>query len=578
MIFSKSKKFTLIIALPLLAFILFEIFYWNKPYPNVLLGQTRITNKTELIATLQKRQNQILTFQISNSEIKAITLNPNILQYDPELTWQNLISYGRNDNFFQNLQTRLRLIFQTTSLEPIYDFDDLTFDTLLADMLRPYEKEPLNSQIVYENGRVVSTFARPGQKANRERTMQQVHDNLVLQNSQTNFQLNIETTQPQITPENSRTALLQTQQALSRPLTILTPEGTYRKTLDSNQIFTLLQYNYNSKTKQLDVSIANYKLALLLSDIPSQLNQEPTPGKSEQVGNILILTEQPQSGRKVDTDKLTQLVTESLFNNQSSAVVEIPIQEIKPALTTATVNQYGIKEVLGEGISYFQGSSPARLQNIRIASQKLNGALIPPNTTFSMYQQVGDIEKRTGFTDSIIIKNGRTIPGVGGGVCQVSTTLYRAALWSGLPIIERRPHSFRVNYYEQNSPPGLDAAIYFPDQDLKFYNDTGKHIVIQSLLEENISKLTLKFWGANDGRKVTLSEPTITDRRPPPPELRLNSSHIPQGTIRQTDFAVDGARVEITRTIQTTSQSKSETITSVYRPWQAVYLIGTKTN
>ncbi|GIW59839.1 MAG: hypothetical protein KatS3mg087_0905 [Patescibacteria group bacterium] len=152
MILSKPKKIALIFALPLLAFIIFELFYLNRPYPNVLLGQTRISSKTELIAILQKRQNQILTFQISNSEIKAITLNPNLLQYDPELTWRNLIAYGRNDNFFQNLQTRFRLIFQTTSLEPAYDFDDLTFDTLLADMLRPYEKEPLNSQIVYENG------------------------------------------------------------------------------------------------------------------------------------------------------------------------------------------------------------------------------------------------------------------------------------------------------------------------------------------------------------------------------------------------------------------------------------------
>jgi vancomycin resistance protein YoaR len=578
MIISKTKKTALIFAIPLLAFIIFEMFYWNRPYPNVLLGQNRITSKTDLITTLQKRQNQILTFQISNSEIKAITLNSNLVQYDSELTWQNLIAYGRNGNFFQNLLTKFRLIFQTTSLEPVYDFDDLTFDTLLADMLRPYEKEPLNSQIIYENGRVISTFARAGRKANRAPILQEVRKNLILQTTKTSFQLNIEPTLPQITPENSHTALLQTQIALSRPLTILSTDGTYRKTLDSNQIFTLLQYNYNSETQQLDVNVANYKLALLLSDIPSQLNQEPTPGKSEQIGNILILTEQPQPGRKVDTEKLTQLVTESLFSNQSSAIVEIPIQEIKPALTTATVNQYGIKDVLGEGVSYFQGSSPARLQNIRIASQKLNGALIPPNTTFSMYQQVGDIEKRTGFTDSIIIKNGRTIPGVGGGVCQVSTTLYRAALWSGLPIIERRPHRFRVSYYEQNSPPGLDAAIYFPYQDLKFYNDTNKHIVIQSLLEENISKLTIKFWGVHDGRKVTLSEPTITDRRPPPPELRINSADIPQGTIRQTDFAVEGARIEITRTIQNTSQSRSEIITSIYRPWQAVYLIGTGTN
>ena len=132
--------------------------------------------------------------------------------------------------------------------------------------------------------------------------------------------------------------------------------------------------------------------------------------------------------------------------------------------------------------------------------------MVEPGGTFSFVEAIGPINRANGFTAAKIISGGRTILGDGGGVCQVSTTIFRAALNSGLPIVERNAHSYRVSYYEQDAPPGLDATIYSPSVDLKFQNDTDSYILVAS--EYNQENATLKYtiYGQSDGRVVEVTE------------------------------------------------------------------------
>src|SRR6185369_11000366 len=106
--------------------------------------------------------------------------------------------------------------------------------------------------------------------------------------------------------------------------------------------------------------------------------------------------------------------------------------------------------------------------------------------------------------------------GDGGGVCQVSTTLFRAALNAGLPIVERHAHAYRVHYYEEDSSPGVDATVYVPTVDLKFKNDTGHYILIQSIIDLTQPRLTFMIYGTNDGRVVNQTAPVVTNIRPAP--------------------------------------------------------------
>ncbi|HZQ29900.1 MAG TPA: VanW family protein, partial [Patescibacteria group bacterium] len=173
--------------------------------------------------------------------------------------------------------------------------------------------------------------------------------------------------------------------------------------------------------------------------------------------------------------------------------------------------------------------------------------------------------------------NGKTVLGDGGGVCQVSTTFFRALLNAGLPIVERHPHSYRVGYYEQDSPPGLDATIYYPSVDLKFRNDTGNYILIQTVVDYDNLRLTFNLYGTKDGREVSISNSVITNQTPAPPPLYQDDPTLPKGVIKQVDFEAAGADVYFTREVRKNGRVVlADKFVSNYQPWQAVFLRGTQ--
>jgi vancomycin resistance protein YoaR len=237
----------------------------------------------------------------------------------------------------------------------------------------------------------------------------------------------------------------------------------------------------------------------------------------------------------------------------------------------------GIKEKIGQGESFFRGSSTARIHNIQTAAEQLNGQLVAPGETFSFNQALGEISTITGYQEGYIIKEGQTLPDVGGGVCQVSTTFFRAALNTGLPIEERQAHAYRVGVYEQESSPGLDATVYSPSPDLKFTNDTGYYLLIETVFSPADYHLTVNIYGTNDGRRVALTNFQLWDITPPPPALYIEDPTLPNGEIKQIDWAASGAKAsfdwEVTRDGKILQK---ETFYSYYQPWQAKYLRGTK--
>lgn len=165
----------------------------------------------------------------------------------------------------------------------------------------------------------------------------------------------------------------------------------------------------------------------------------------------------------------------------------------------------GIRELISTGHTTFFGSPPNRVYNIKFGIQKYNGVIIQPGETFSFNKYIGEVDGRSGFLPEKVIKQDKIELEFGGGICQVSTTAYRAALLGGLPMKERAPHSIKVAYYAQVLGHGLDATIYPGSHDLKFINDTPGAILIQAY--EDDGNAYFKFYGTNDGRKVYLDGP-----------------------------------------------------------------------
>ena len=328
---------------------------------------------------------------------------------------------------------------------------------------------------------------------------------------------------------------------------------------------------------------SSQKLETQLLPLTSAINREPVDALF-QFENGKVTAFRPSSdGARVNMEEIGDILltkTPAIFFNEEGKVITIPVSVdiIEPEISTDKANSLGIKELIGSGTSLFQGSIENRIYNITLASLRLNGILVAPNETFSFNKALGDISSFTGYKQAYVIENGRTILGDGGGVCQVSTTFFRALLNSGLPIEERTAHADSVGYYEQDSSPGIDATIYVPSVDLKFKNDTGKHILIQTSVDPATQRLTFFLYGTKDGRSVTVSQPVITSQAPPPPAQYQDDPTLSAGTIKQVDFEAWGANVYFTREVKKDGKVIiSEKFTSNYRPWRAVFLKGTKT-
>lgn len=252
--------------------------------------------------------------------------------------------------------------------------------------------------------------------------------------------------------------------------------------------------------------------------------------------------------------------------------ITLPVTIMVPRVDSAKVAEMGIVELVSEGTTYFAGSTRERVQNIVVAANKLRGAVIPPGEEFSFYKFVGDVTAANGFVDSLIIRGDRTETGVGGGVCQVSTTVFRAAFMGGFPILERYPHGYVVGWYGQ---PGLDASIFTPDADFRFRNDTAHYLLVQPEVDTAKGRITFRLYGTSPGRTVTLSEPIISNASAAPQPLYQEDTKLATGVIKQVDWAKDGMDVIIKRTITTADGSvKEDRVVSRYRPWRAVYLYG----
>lgn len=324
------------------------------------------------------------------------------------------------------------------------------------------------------------------------------------------------------------------------------------------------------------------KLLTILDPIIKELYIEPIDAVFKFENGRVTTFKQSSNGKAADIETLKNDIATSFAKTvhaNESLTITIPIHTkiLEPNITTEKVNDLGIKELIAQGTSYFKKSIPNRIYNITLAASRLNGILVEPNETFSFNTALGDISAFTGYKQAYVIQNGRTILGDGGGVCQVSTTFFRALLNSGLPIVERHAHSYRVGYYEQDSPPGFDATIYIPSVDLRFKNDTGNHILVQSSVDTNAQKLTFSLFGTSDGRSITITKPLITKRIAPPEPLYQDDPNLPKGQTKQIEYAAEGARVSLSREVTKDGEViLSDTFNSNFQPWQAVYLRGTK--
>jgi vancomycin resistance protein YoaR len=264
------------------------------------------------------------------------------------------------------------------------------------------------------------------------------------------------------------------------------------------------------------------------------------------------------------------------IHSQTNVELELPVSTTQPEVPLSKTNNLGINERIGFGESEYDHSIPNRIHNVSLTTNRISNSIVPPGEQFSFNKALGEVSARTGYRSAYVIKDGRTELGDGGGVCQVSTTTFRAVLDAGLDITRRLPHSYRVSYYELNAKPGIDATVYAGETDLRFINDTDHHILIHGEADSENLYMKMEIYGTSDGRTTEIKDHEVWGYvSPPPPEYYPDPS-LPTGARRQIDWSVAGVKAKFTHVIRDANGeiTNEQTYNSSYRPWSAKYLVG----
>ncbi|MCR4280565.1 MAG: VanW family protein [Candidatus Komeilibacteria bacterium] len=307
----------------------------------------------------------------------------------------------------------------------------------------------------------------------------------------------------------------------------------------------------------------------LSSEVAPNIDQAPLDAKFAINNGKVTEFQSSRDGLQLDLEQSVSAANSSFFDKPDEDI-ELVVSVQKAKITIADVNNLGIKEIIGVGTSDFTGSPPNRVHNIKVGAAAVNGTLIAPGDTFSLIDTLGSIDAANGYLPELVIKGNRTVPEYGGGLCQIGTTTFRAAIDSGLPIVERKNHSYRVAYYE---PAGFDATIYDPKPDFRFRNDTGHNIVIQARAEG--TKLIFEVWGTKDGRQVEYTAPTIYNITSPGPAKIIYTTDLAPGVKKCVESAHAGADAFFDyKVTYADGQIMKERFTSHYVPWPAVCMVG----
>ncbi|MFW0838031.1 MAG: VanW family protein [Candidatus Komeilibacteria bacterium] len=310
----------------------------------------------------------------------------------------------------------------------------------------------------------------------------------------------------------------------------------------------------------------------LQNTVAVEIDKEPQDAKFQVANGRVTEFQSSQDGQKLNIPASITAINDNFFQPDSEAnqAIELIVTPLTAKVAVADTNDLGIRDVIGVGRSDFHGSPANRVHNIQTGANAINGLIIKPGETFSLITALGDINASTGYLPELVIKGNKTIPEYGGGLCQIGTTTFRAAIDTGLPIVERRNHSYRVSYYE---PAGFDATIYDPKPDLRFTNDTNNNILIQTRIEG--TELIFEFWGTPDGRIVNYTTPKIYNITSPGETKYVDTTELEPGEIKCTERAHNGADADFDyNVLYPNGEEKSTNFFSHYVAWPEVCLRG----
>lgn len=487
---------------------------------------------------------------------------------------QSAIQIGRRGSFPSRLLEQIRIWFIGETITTVVVFNQEQAFSFLAHLAGTINRPQMEAVLEVSETQVKAHPGQIGRYLDIEATLEALAEPVArMHNAQIDLAVREEA--PLVLDASPQAALAN---GFLRQALKLTADDAGPWEIEPQSLAQMLRFDLvrEGDLASYQVSLDAVQLSALLEPLALELNRHPQNARfifNDDTRELDLL--QPSViGRTLMVPSTIEAIQEGLLHQRH----EIPLafEHHQPEVTeSATASNLGIVEAVSVVSSYFGGSDAARVHNIRTAASAFHGLLVAPGATLSMAEVLGDISLDKGYAEALIIYGNRTIKGVGGGVCQVSTTLFRTAFFGGYPIVERHPHAYRVGFYERgpSSPgPGFDAAVFIPVVDLKFSNDRPAWLLMETYMYSN--RLEWKFYSLSDGRTVRWHKEEMNEVEAPEALYKENPD-LPKGEIKQVDWEADGLDVIVTRIVEREGELLfKDVIKTHYLPWRAIYEYG----
>lgn len=545
-----------------------------------------VSDGIDMVFTISDQKHELTLYPVlvSNGESREL------IHMDVDEAVDAIMSYGKSGDVLSRSISAIQTRFQKprTSIHAI-TLDDNRIREAITEFITPHTQEPRDANILVRSLvplRYDITTSAPGVVFSYDHVPAAIKQSWQ-ELRMPAIELAARTQDPQVTEADvkeieSRLPALFTDGALSLTYTDPQSKASREWTIPNTIIGSwvrVLRSETGDPSFGFDMeAVRNY----LETQVADTVRREPRDAKfrANEEGRVVEF-QGSRPGLALDIeatyDALNTVLQQRMRHDEGTATsVQLVVEVVEPNVTTGEVNGLGIQEILGVGVSDFSGSPPNRIKNIANGVKKLNGIVIQPGEEFSAIDFTKPYTEEGGYLPELVIKGDEIKPEIGGGLCQIGTTLFRMAMNSGMEITARRNHSLVVSYYNdaRNGLPGTDATIYEPAPDFRFRNDTKQAILIQADMDRKNQQLFFTLWGANDGRDGSYTAPVIKRWIPYGETKIVETTKLEPGK-RECQHAYRGAEASFTysRTLPT-GEKEERVFESYYRPLPQICLVG----
>lgn len=496
-----NPKLLIVILIPIILIIIASVIIYNYRdyiYPKVSVQGVSIgsQNLKEAFNTLDNKNKELKTKTITltyEDQEYSTTLEELGIQINTDETLVKAYKSTRQGNILARIQKS----FQDNNVDWVYTSDTEFLESSLGAKVNPALKTLADAKLNYVDGEIVIVPEQAGESLESDKIAAIIMKDI--DKEKLSFPIPLKKETPSIT-SSSWEAQKADLDSLVKKHDIFFNDVNI--TIPPEEIVTWI--TIDQETKKIGVSQDTIKE--YLASVQKNLTSQPVNAKLRFDPNTqqIQILEPGREGKKLMMEESSKRIKNDILAGVTKT--ELFVAVTSPLIDESQFDALGLKTLLGKGESNFRGSSKSRVKNINVAANKISSTLLKPDEEFSFVNTLGKVDARNGYLPELVIKGNKTIPEYGGGICQVSTTLFRAALNAGLPITERRNHSYVVNYYGK---PGLDATVYLPKPDFKFKNDTNHHILIQHYIVG--TTLYYEIYGTSTGRTAKTIEPVVLE-------------------------------------------------------------------